>query len=83
MTVRDLGAERCAIVTFTAEGKNPEEIKGSLARERINVTVAPAEAARLDMDARGIASMVRASLHYYNTEDEIERFCAVLAGCTL
>jgi selenocysteine lyase/cysteine desulfurase len=80
VTVRDIGAEQCAIVTFTIEGRDPEEIKTSLAGKKINVTVTGTLGARLDMEARGLTTMVRASVHYYNTEDEIERFCAALAG---
>ncbi len=78
VTVRDIGAEQCAIVTFTVEGRDPEEIKRSLAGKKINVTVTGTLGARLDMDARGLTTMVRASVHYYNTEDEIDRFCAAL-----
>jgi cysteine desulfurase / selenocysteine lyase len=78
--VRDIGAVKCAIVTFTSEGKDPEEIKSALARQRINVTVTSTPSARLDMEARGLTSMVRASVHYYNTEDEVDRFCAALVG---
>ena len=80
VTVRDMGATKCAIVTFTVEGRDPEEIKRSLLAKRINVTTPQIIAARMDMEARGLKSMVRASVHYYNTEDEIERFCAALTN---
>jgi len=73
--VRDIGAEKCAIVTFTAEGRDPEAIKRALAGKRMNVTVTTTDSTRIDMEDRGLNSMVRASLHYYNTEDEIDRFC--------
>jgi cysteine desulfurase / selenocysteine lyase len=80
VTVRDIGAEKCAIVTFTAKGRTAAEIKSALARDRINVTVTPAGSTFLDMEARGLTSMVRASVHYYNTEEEIDRFCAALTN---
>jgi len=80
VTVRDLGAERCGIVTFTMEGQTPEEIKRILATHRINVSVSPQAYTRLDMEARDLKSVVRASVHYYNTEDEINRFCSVFSA---
>ncbi len=80
VTVRDIGTEKCAIVTFTVEGRDPESIKSALAERRINVTVTGVLGARIDMEDRGLTTMVRASVHYYNTEDEIERFCAALVG---
>jgi cysteine desulfurase / selenocysteine lyase len=74
--VRDRGIVQCGIVTFTVEGLEPEEIKKKLAAQNINVSVSVVESTRLDMEARGLISMVRASVHYFNSEEEVERFCA-------
>jgi cysteine desulfurase / selenocysteine lyase len=73
--VHDLGLRKCGIVTFTIDGWTPQAIRGKLAGQKMNVSVSSTASTRLDMDQRGLASVVRASVHYYNTEDEIERFC--------
>ncbi len=78
--VQDLGQQKCGIVSFTVAGKEPSEIKQSLSEQKINLSVSSAQGTRLDMDARGLASVLRASVHYYNTEVEIERFCTTLAS---
>ena len=77
--VHDLGRERGGIVTFTLDGFAPETIKAFLATKRINVTTSSAASTRFDMEARGLEKLVRASVHYYNTEDEIDAFITTLA----
>jgi cysteine desulfurase / selenocysteine lyase len=77
--VTDIGKARCGIVTFTAEGKDPKALRATLrANHKINVWSSPSEYTLLDMEARHLQSVVRASVHYYNTEDEIAQFCDVL-----
>lgn len=73
--VHDRGVNQCGIVTFTIEGITPEEIKRQLTTEKINVSISDYNSTLLDMESRHLNKMVRASLHYYNTEEEIERFC--------
>lgn len=73
--VHDLGLQKCGIVTFTIAGQDPQQIRRNLAAQKMNVSVSGVDSTRLDMDQRGLTSLVRASVHYYNTEDEIERFC--------
>jgi selenocysteine lyase/cysteine desulfurase len=73
LTIRDAGAERCAIVTFDVAGVPAEQLREALARDSINVTVSATTSAVIDARERGLPDLVRASPHYFNTEDELDR----------
>jgi cysteine desulfurase / selenocysteine lyase len=73
VTVRDLGEVRCGIVTFTVDGVEANDLKKRLSQERINVTASPRSSTLLDSRARGLPDLVRASVHYYNTDEELDR----------
>ncbi len=75
VTVTDIGMQKCGITTFTKAGISPSGIKSALASKKINVSVSGRSSTLLDMDKRGLADVVRASVHYYNDEAEIRRFC--------
>ena len=77
--VQDLGRVRSGIVTFTNEGEQPREIQARLRAANIGVSVSSKSSAQLDFGRRGLTQVVRASVHYFNTEDEIETFCRTLA----
>lgn len=79
--VHDPGALRCGIVSFTKAGIDAAAIKAALAARphRINVTTSSVYSSLLDMTARGLSSTVRASVHYYNSEGEIDEFIAAVA----
>lgn len=83
VTIQDRGTRRCGIVTFTKAGILAPALKAKLAERKINVTVSVAEATRLDLIPRGIDKMIRASVHYYNTEDEIARFAEAIEALAL
>lgn len=72
-TVHDLGREKCGIVSFTVDGHEPVDIKDHVAVEQINVSASRRPSTLIDMTNRGLDSVVRASAHYYNTEDEVDR----------
>jgi cysteine desulfurase / selenocysteine lyase len=77
--VQDLGKVRSGIVTFTKEGEQPRDIQARLSAAKIGVSVSSRSSAQLDFGRRGLSQVVRASVHYFNTPDEIGRFCEVLA----
>jgi len=72
VTVLDRGAVLGATVTFAVAGLPAAEVQRRLAVERINVSVMDAASARLDFDPRGLDEAVRSSVHYYNSDEEID-----------
>jgi cysteine desulfurase / selenocysteine lyase len=78
VVLRDLGPEPCGIVTLTKNGVDPRALTLDLRREGINIWHSDTASTRIDMEERGLDSVVRASVHYYNEHDELERFCARL-----
>jgi len=78
ITLHDQGPDQCGIVSFTRRGETPQDIHQRLTAAGVNTTVSSASYARLDLAARQLDAVVRASLHYFNTELEIDRFCELL-----
>jgi cysteine desulfurase / selenocysteine lyase len=75
--VLDTGEEQSGIVTFNVAGVAADEVRKALADQQIHVGLIARN--RLEMDVHRLEWVVRASVHYFNTEDEVERLCAALA----
>jgi len=73
VTVRDIGLVKGAIVTFTVDGREANDVKAALRDQAINVSVVTRNSARFDMEQRQLPDLTRASVHYFNTKREIER----------
>ena len=78
VTLTDLGTVQGAIVTFAVDGRDHNDLKAALRAQAINVTVSTQFSSRLDLKGRGLANVMRASVHLYNTEAELDRFVAAL-----
>jgi len=78
VTVHDQGEQRCAITTFAVDGVAARDVKARLRAEAVNVSVTNALSAQLDLPHRGLDSLVRASVHYVTTDDELDRFASLI-----
>jgi cysteine desulfurase / selenocysteine lyase len=76
--VRDKGAVRGAIVTFTLDGVAPDALRALLEERGIGVSVSEPADALHDTVVRRLPQMVRASAHHFTTPDEIGRFVAAV-----
>lgn len=83
VTLCDLGTRRCGIVSFTVDGHDPAAIQQAMFDQSINIGLSPANFTLLDMDRRGLGSVARASVHYYNSEAEVDRFAASIESLAL
>ena len=72
--VHDRGPVLSGIVTFSRAGEAAADVQRRLQASEINVSASAPGYARFD----GVAPRVRASVHYFNIEAEIDRFCACL-----
>ncbi|MEL6528229.1 MAG: aminotransferase, partial [Chloroflexota bacterium] len=67
------------IVTFSVEGMSAGDVSAELrATYNINTSVSPRTYAILDFSRRNLDSVVRSSVHYYNTDAEIDQLCEAL-----
>lgn len=72
--VHDIGEIKGGIVTFTVDSVPAREVKDDLSKKGINVITSSKSSTLLDMKERNLPTLVRASVHYYNIETEIDQF---------
>ena len=70
--VRDIGVEKCGIVSFTVESLDPGLTVANLRQKRINIGASDPASTRLDAEARALPTMLRMAPHYYNTEEDVD-----------
>jgi selenocysteine lyase/cysteine desulfurase len=70
----DRGPEVGALITFTVKGADPAHLMQQLVERKINVVPSYRNFAVIDFDEKKVSWALRASPHYFNTMEEIDRF---------
>jgi cysteine desulfurase/selenocysteine lyase len=78
VSTHDLGKTKCGIVTISVDDIDPHWLQAQLAGQAVSVYVSAVSDTRLDFEARSLEPLIRASVHYFNTEQEIDRFCELV-----
>lgn len=83
ITLHDLGdsmlpSTRSGIVSFSVNGVDAVSVKSVLREHNIFVSVSSPSSTLIDASDRSLPELVRASVHYFNTELEIFLFCNVI-----
>src|SRR5690606_7369492 len=80
VTVHDLGPVCSGLVSFNIDGWMAADVSQALALQGINTTANGVPYTPLDMRARGLHSVARASVSYLTTPAEIDRLAAAVGG---
>ena len=78
VSVHDCGTNLCGIVTFSVDGYDANTVRSMLHNKQINIWVSDGPGSLVDFQNRGLEAVCRASVHYFNTEEEIGTFCSAL-----
>lgn len=78
--VRDLGRTPCAITTFTVDAVAAADVVRHAANAGIVMGASSPSSTLLDATRRRLPDVVRASPHYFNTEDDIVRLIEFVDG---
>lgn len=79
-TVYDEGEQRCGIVTCATDAVVSGELQRLLARSGINTTSTSEESSRWDVERRDLPTLLRLSVHYTTTVNELTTTVDILAG---
>jgi len=65
---------------FSKTGIDPLKIRAILSENNINIWVSNGSGSLIEFQKRGIESLARASLHYFNNHEEIDRMVKLVSN---
>ncbi len=78
--VHDIGKRKCGIVSFTIDGIDATEIETRLRENKVQVSLSSPASTLIDARRRDLPDLVRASLHYFNRDAEIDIVAGLVAA---
>ena len=81
VTLHDIGARKCGIVTFSVAGMEATDVESRLRESGILVSVSSPFSTLIDASRRKLPDLVRSSVHCYNTEAELESLANLVRSC--
>ena len=78
INLTDEGVQKCGLVTFQHIKLSAQELKSRLSDQNVNVSISSGSGMKLSYEARNLDPLLRASVHYYNTTDEVEKFVSII-----
>ncbi|WP_245572564.1 aminotransferase class V-fold PLP-dependent enzyme [Actinokineospora enzanensis] len=75
----DLGPRPCGLVSFTVRHLPADQVRDALAAQDITVTVSRLPSTRYDMTRRGLGQVVRASPHYFVSDEQLDMAVSAVA----
>jgi cysteine desulfurase/selenocysteine lyase len=78
ISVTDVGEKKSALVTFSVNAQPPQQIARELEAENFNISVIDRRTAHINMNKKQQQHVLRASVHYYNTCEEVEKFAEIV-----
>ncbi|MGV3480439.1 MAG: aminotransferase class V-fold PLP-dependent enzyme [Sphingobium sp.] len=79
ISIHDLGPDPAAIIGFTLSDIAAADAVARLSAQGFNLSVSVPTSTPIDAWRRGLPNLVRASPHYYNSEEEIDLFADAVA----
>jgi cysteine desulfurase/selenocysteine lyase len=77
--VQDIGRRKCGIVTFSVDGVAADEVETRLRDSNILVSFSSPSSTLIDARRRRLPDLVRASVHCFNLDEELDR-CVEVVG---
>lgn len=76
--IHAISDHQCAITTFYIKGFEAKDIVKKLRDNGINTSLSEPNSTLLDATKNKLPNLIRASVHYYNDENEIDHFIEIL-----